>query len=193
MRYIKNYEEKINEEFKIPQFIRNYKETGDLIKDKVYENLQIAKDKINDPENIRKLNDFLDNVEETTTKISNTMKNNRNLKIIENMLTGSKWIAIVTSVYQLIFNTTISLTSFSLGGIGAIKIALFLYILKLIVNIFRNYNNFISLTKAAKDFVINITKIFKTTNNSNNPVINNNSSDNISESYILYLTEKGII
>ena len=40
MRYIKNYEEKINEEFKMPQFIRNYKETGDLIKDKVYKKIQ---------------------------------------------------------------------------------------------------------------------------------------------------------
>jgi len=176
------YNKLINEEFTIPKFVKDYKETGTLIKDKVYENLQIAKDQINDPENIQKLNDFLDKVEETTTNVSNIMKNDRNLKIIENLLNVGKWGSIVTSVYQLIFNTTLSFTHFSLGGIGAIKIALFLYILNLIVSTFRKYNTFVSLIREVKNFIINIINAIKKPN-----------SSNVSESYVLCLKEYGII
>lgn len=176
-----NFSSFINEEFKFPEVFPDMTKKGEIIKDKVYEYLQIAKEKANDPENIKKLNDFLDSVEQTTTKVSDIMKKDRNIAIVSNLLNFGKWGALITGIYQVIFNSVISFSHFELGGVGAFKIALFLYVLNIIITVFRKYNNLVSVVREIKNFVTNIINILKGT------------KGQIHENYILCLEKYKII
>jgi hypothetical protein len=157
---------------------------GNNIKNYIYNYLKITKEKLNDPENVKKLNDFLDSAEETTTKVVNAVKKERNLRIISNMVDIGKWISIVAGVYGLIFNTKASFFhGVELGGITALKLAFFLYIIKLIISVFRKYHTFTKLVRDGKKFVDSIVNIIK----------QKKSNDNITENYIECLKNYEII
>lgn len=174
----------LNEEFKIPIINKDVKETATEIKDYIYEHLKIAKDKISDPENVKKVNSFLDSVEEVSTKITDTIKKERNLKILSNVIDFAKWGSIIAGVYGLVFNSSISFVSgIEVGGIGAFKLALFLYIMKLIISVFRGIVVFGDLVKNIKSFVSNIINILK----------QKKTDDSVSEKYINCLNEFELI
>lgn len=174
----------LNEEFKIPIINKDVKETATEIKDYIYEHLKIAKDKISDPENVKKVNSFLDSVEEVSTKITDTIKKERNLKILSNVIDFAKWGSIIAGVYGLVFNSSISFVSgIEVGGIGAFKLALFLYIMKLIISVFRGIVVFSDLVKNIKSFVSNIINILK----------QKKTDDSVSEKYINCLNEFELI
>lgn len=170
--YITESNNILNEEFVIfkskngsVEYDGDINNTSDVIKDKVYEYLKITKDKINDPENIKKINTFLDEIESVSKNISITLKKDRNLKISENLLGLGKWISLITGIYQLIFESSASIFSgIEIGGITALKFALFFYITKLIVTIFRRVRNFKVLVQDAKSVVNGIINLFKKNN-----------------------------
>lgn len=135
---------------------------NEIIKDKVNDFLEISKDKITDPENIQKIKTFLLKLESIGMNIGKALKTKKGQDRAV-FLTGLTSVSsLLVGVYQAIFNSGLAdwwnPFSFELGGVGFLKLALFLFVIRLIIKAYRSLSSFSEFFNKGRNFMSNIFK-----------------------------------
>lgn len=168
MKKIKNFEEfSINEGFKLPDISLKIsaEDVKNVVVNNVSDNLKIAKDKINDPENKKKLNTFLNNLEQFSIKIKDTLKTRKGQNRAILLSSIATYSSLFAGIWGAIFNSGFANWwnpgSFEMGGLFYLKLALFFYLIKIILKVYKNVSTLTTFLKDSKKFIIQIYNLFK--------------------------------
>ena len=168
MKKIQSFEDFKMSNISLKTSIGNVK---DIVVDKISEFLGIARDKMNDPENKKKLNDFLINLERFATKIKSNLKTEKGKDRAILLSTMASYASLFAGIWGVIFNSGLehwwNPASFELGGVFFLKLALFFYVIKLILTLFKNVSKVGSILSDAKKLIVEIVNLFKSKTDEN--------------------------
>jgi len=168
---MKNYKEftAINEyKLTVPSLKVSAAEAKEKITDSVGDFLKISKDKINDPENQEKVKNFLSKLEQEAIKIKSFMKTKKGQNRAILLSSISMYSSLIAGIWGMVFNSGLEKWwnpgSFELGGVFFIKLALFLFVIRLILKAYKNINEFTGFVSGIKNFITSIINLFRKNN-----------------------------
>lgn len=154
-------------EFKIdlPKLKVSASEAGGIIKEKVHEFLEISKEKVNDPENQKKVKNFLLKLEDLASKTLKAIKSRKGQTRMIIMSQIGMYISLIAGIWGAIFHSGADVWykpwTFELGGTQALKLALFFFVLQLIIKTFRGISELTSFLSGIKKFFSSLFGLFK--------------------------------
>jgi hypothetical protein len=151
----------------IPSLKISANDAQKIIKDNVTKFLEISEDKINDPENVAKLKDFLAKMEETSGKLQSALKKRRTQTAMIIVTGLGMYSSLIAGIWNAVFNSGLehwwNPASFQVGGLFYFKLALFLFIIRLILKAYRAINDFANIISNVKGFINDVLNLFKKT------------------------------
>jgi len=176
---MKKYDEFVSiNEFKLdtPKLKVSVSDAGEKIKDGVNNFLEISKEKVNDPESKEKVKGFLLKLEKLSIDIKKTLKSRKGQDRALLMTTIGVYSSLVAGIWGAIFHSGAEEWykpwTFELGGTFFIKLAVFFWLIKLVITAYKNMSEFTSMLSSIKSFFSRIIGLFKS----------NKSEDDIVES-----------